>query len=400
LHLRVLPLTKTIVATQVRLPDPRISTADSLAGEGRVVEALALLEHVARDGDASVDLMRRLASLRRVKGDLDGALAAIEAVLAASPLDFLGLLFRASLLEQRGDIGAGEAFGRALAQLPPQDPPASLRPAIEHARSVYAAHQARLERHLETAAAVGTKGLDPAERRKVDRFITNISRRTRMWHSEATHFHFPQLREQEYHDREDFPWLEQWEAAIDDITEEFHVAAKAESAQRVPYLDYGEHEPLAQWAPLNRKLEWTAIHLIKQGRVIEANASLCPRTMALLEQFPQPHIPGCGANAMFSLLAPRTSIPPHVGVANFRLVAHLPLIVPDDCWFRVGAETREWKRGEAFVFDDSIEHEAANGSDELRVVMIIDCWHPDLTPAEREAIARIVGQSTWEVGGL
>jgi aspartyl/asparaginyl beta-hydroxylase (cupin superfamily) len=36
------------------------------------------------------------------------------------------------------------------------------------------------------------------------------------------------------------------------------------------------------------------------------------------------------------------------------------------------------------VFDDTIEHEAMNDSDELRVVLIFDVWNPLLTPAERE----------------
>jgi aspartyl/asparaginyl beta-hydroxylase (cupin superfamily) len=102
---------------------------------------------------------------------------------------------------------------------------------------------------------------------------------------------------------------------------------------------------------------------------------------------------------MFSLLAPNTAIPPHVGVNNARLVCHLSLVVPEDCWFRVGAETRYWKRGEAFVFDDTIEHEALNPSDELRVVFIFDVWHPDLSEVERNAVAALIG-SEGGVGAL
>jgi aspartyl/asparaginyl beta-hydroxylase (cupin superfamily) len=93
---------------------------------------------------------------------------------------------------------------------------------------------------------------------------------------------------------------------------------------------------------------------------------------------------------MFSLLAPHTRIPPHTGVANTRLVCHLPLIVPPNCGFRCGATTREWRVGEAFVFDDTIEHEAWNDSDELRVVLIIDLWQPSLTPDERIGITSVI----------
>jgi aspartyl/asparaginyl beta-hydroxylase (cupin superfamily) len=93
---------------------------------------------------------------------------------------------------------------------------------------------------------------------------------------------------------------------------------------------------------------------------------------------------------MFSLLAPDTAIPPHCGVNNARLVCHLPLIVPDGCWFRVGGETRHWRPGEAFVFDDTVEHEALNPTDQLRVVFIFDVWHPDLSPVERAAVTALI----------
>jgi aspartyl/asparaginyl beta-hydroxylase (cupin superfamily) len=113
--------------------------------------------------------------------------------------------------------------------------------------------------------------------------------------------------------------------------------------------------------------------------------------MAVIATLPQPQVPGASPNAMFSLLAPRTRIPPHTGVANTRLVCHLPLIVPSNCGFRCGATTRDWRIGESFVFDDTIEHEAWNDSDELRVVLIVDLWAPALDAAEREGVAKVIG---------
>ena len=103
---------------------------------------------------------------------------------------------------------------------------------------------------------------------------------------------------------------------------------------------------------------------------------------------------------MFSLLAPHTVIPPHVGVNNTRLVCHLPLVVPQGCWFRVGAETRFWERGQAFIFDDTIEHEAVNPTDQLRVVFIFDVWQPDLAPVERQAITALIESDGIPGGAL
>ena len=136
------------------------------------------------------------------------------------------------------------------------------------------------------------------------------------------------------------------------------------------------------------------------GKLVEENAAKCPQTMKLLAGAPQPEQPGRTPAAMFSLLKPRTRIPPHVGVSNVRLVTHLPLIVPEDCGFRVGNETREWVPGKAWVFDDTIEHEAWNDSDKLRVVLIFDIWHPHLTPPERAMItAMSAGMSAFSGGG-
>ena len=94
--------------------------------------------------------------------------------------------------------------------------------------------------------------------------------------------------------------------------------------------------------------------------------------------------------AMFSVLQPKTRIPPHTGVANFRLVVHLPLIVPGHCGFRVGGETREWRVGNAWVFDDTIEHEAWNDSDQIRIIFICDVWNPRLSVEEQVAIDKVI----------
>jgi hypothetical protein len=42
------------------------------------------------------------------------------------------------------------------------------------------------------------------------------------------------------------------------------------------------------------------------------------------------------------------------------------------------------------VFDDTIEHEAWNDSDQPRYVLICDVWSPRLSPAERAAIAGVI----------
>jgi ornithine lipid ester-linked acyl 2-hydroxylase len=364
--------------------------ADRAARGGDAAGARALLEQATALEPGRGETWLKLAAMCRATSDLESALAAVSGALRIDPLDPVPLLLKANLLDRMGrPAAAGETYGHALAQLPETVPP-HLAAMVEEARRRHDAHVAAAADRLAAAAASAVAALDAREKRRFARFQSNALRRTRPYHSEPTHFHYPGLREREYHDREDFPWLAALEAATDAIRADFERVVGAERAELVPYIQYPDDVPLRQWAELNRNRAWTAIHLVQNGVTIGANARHCPAAMALLGALDQPDIPRRGPNAMFSLLAPGAHIPPHTGVANTRLVCHLPLIVPPGCWFRVGGETRDWEAGTAFVFDDTIEHEALNPSDALRVVFIVDTWHPDLSPAERDAVAAVL----------
>ena len=90
---------------------------------------------------------------------------------------------------------------------------------------------------------------------------------------------------------------------------------------------------------------------------------------------------------LFSLLRPGARIPPHNGFVNTRLICHLPLIVPESCGLRVGNDTRALVEGKAWLFDDTIEHEAWNGSDRTRVILLFEIWRPEFTEEERRLVS-------------
>lgn len=376
-----------------------IEKADRAAASGDLSRAQSLLRQAANDAPGDVQLLLKLAAVTKAAGQPRAALAAVHEALAIAPLDFVALMLRASLVEALGQ-DSGEAWSNALAQRPPGDLPPPLAAAVAKGEQRCAQWIAARERRMVERMATAEAAADEEQLQRITRFRSNVLRRTKVFHSNPTHFHYPSLTEREFHPRRLFPWIEQLEAATDVISGELEAVMAAERAELVPYIQYQDHEPLDQWRSLNKNRDWTAIHLWRNGQRIDANAQHCPGTMTLLEGLPQPQIAGAGPNAMFSLLAPQTAIPPHVGVNNTRLVCHLPLIVPEGCWFRVGAETRHWRRGEAFVFDDTIEHEAMNPSDQLRIVFIFDIWHPDLAAAERDAVAALIEAEGAQGPGL
>ena len=370
-----------------------VARADQAVGAGDLQLAQELLSQAA-EGGGDFNVLLKLAGVQRATGQSELALASVHQALALAPRDFTALLMRASLLDRLGDAEAPEAWAHAIAQKPDGELPPSLLKVIAQGEERVAKWQEQRSEQLRSAMRGAELEADDELRGRFERFRNNIVRRTRPYHSEPTHFHYPGLIEREFHPRRLFSWLEMLERATDDIAAELHAVMTAERAELVPYIQYPDHQPLDQWRALNRSRDWTAIHLLQNGERVEANARHCPRTLELLLSCDQPQVHGASPNAMFSLLAPQTAIPPHVGVNNARLVCHLPLIVPPGCWFRVGAETRHWRRGEAFVFDDTIEHEALNPSNELRVVLIFDVWQPQLTGIERQAIAAAIEAET------
>jgi aspartate beta-hydroxylase len=126
------------------------------------------------------------------------------------------------------------------------------------------------------------------------------------------------------------------------------------------------------------------------GQPVQPHLERCPRTAEAIASVPTVDIPGVGPTVFFSILDAKSHIPAHTGVTNTRLVVHLPLVIPAGCRFRVGSDTREWREGDAWVFDDTIEHEAWNDSDVPRAVLIFDIWNPYLSAAERDLVRATV----------
>jgi len=134
---------------------------------------------------------------------------------------------------------------------------------------------------------------------------------------------------------------------------------------------------------------WSAYYLWKNGEPVPGNVERFPKTMQALRNAPLAHVPNRSPSILFSLLRPGAHIPPHNGLVNTRFICHLPVIDPGKCRFRVGNETRDWALGKGWAFDDSIEHEAWNGSDKTRVILLFDVWRPELTDEERQLVVSL-----------
>jgi aspartate beta-hydroxylase len=354
--------------------------------------ARGLLEGALAHGQGGLPLWMNLAIVRRQLQDYEGSFAALREALALDNRNFAALLMQASLLDRLGRTKeAATAYGIALVQAP-QDAEldAATLAAVRRAREVHAQHVGELGRHVREHLGAARDALSGSEKRRLEAFIDTTLRVRKRYRQEPMEYFYPGLPDVEFYERDEFPWLPEFEAATPDVQRELARILVEDESGFSPYIHYDDHLPLDQWRELNKSPRWSAFHFYEQGRVIPERAARAPATMAAVRALPQAEVDLRSPTAMFSVLKPRTRIPPHTGVANFRLVVHLPLVMPAGCGFRVGGETREWRIGEAWVFDDTIEHEAWNDSDEIRIILICDIWSPRLSPAEREAIRAVI----------
>jgi aspartyl/asparaginyl beta-hydroxylase (cupin superfamily) len=260
---------------------------------------------------------------------------------------------------------------------------------LGHARAFVDRRRDELADALDGALAADLAAATPRDRRRAAAARDVMLGRRPVFANDCHGLHYPFLPADEFFDRDHFPWLEMLESATQVIRSELAAILAERESGLVPYVEQPTGVPANKWSPLDRSLDWSALHLWRDGERDDQACARAPRTAALAETLPLCRIPGRAPAVFFSVLRAGAHIPAHTGVTNVRSIVHLPLIVPPGCTFRVGGETRPWVEGEAFVFDDTIEHEAVNPTDRDRAVLILDVWNPHLSEAERAMIAKI-----------
>ena len=363
---------------------------------GRAAEARALFEQVVGAGRGDASVWVALAYACRDTGDSAAMLDAADGALQIQPNNPRALLIKGDHFLAMGDRRSAATFYRTAMRNAPANPAPDLRTELE-----------RAGREIEALAGgfesfVAGRISDPSPR--FQHSLDLLSGRSRVYLQEPRFYYFPGLPQVHYAPPEATPFLTRVEAAADDIRDEL-LAVMAEPDLFTPYVEVRENRPNSRQAGMLENADWSAFYLVKDGQPVEANVGRFARTMAAIAEAPLTDIAGRAPSVLFSRLSPGAHIPAHNGLVNTRLICHLPVICPEGCSFRVGSETRDWTFGKAWAFDDTIEHEAWNRSDEERIILIFDVWKPEITDAERAEIRALFaaiedyggGPQTWGV---
>lgn len=304
----------------------------------------------------------------------------------ADPRDLRALIARGDALAARGDARSAVTFYRTALRAAQAAGivPSELLPDLERIQAISQAQARAYDAHLSNGlAAAGYTRVSSSERFTLS--LDLMAGRKQLYFQEPRFYLFPGLPQIEYAARDTLPWLSGVESAAPRIRAELD-ALLTDPDLFKPYVESRDNRPNGDQAGMLDNPDWSAIFLWKDGVEQAAAAARCPETLKALASVPLCRIPGRTPSILFSKLAAGARIPPHNGMVNVRLICHLPLITPPGCRLRVGNTVREWRDGEAWAFDDTIEHEARNDSDRDRIILIFDVWKNDLTEEERNLV--------------
>lgn len=202
-------------------------------------------------------------------------------------------------------------------------------------------------------------------------------------------YFYPDLPHVEFADVSDYGWREAFEGQYSAMRAEALDLLGGEADFR-PYIRTNKQRPQGDVHGMLENADWSTYFLWESGGPVEDHVAHCPKTFsATIDTVPLCHMGPRAPSVMLSLLRPGAHIPPHTGMVNCRYICHLPLVVPENCGFRVGEKTIEWQEGKLIAFDDTVQHEAWNRSDENRLVLIFDIWRPELEPDEQAMVTAL-----------
>ena len=359
---------------------------------------LGLLQRSLRASPDRPLAYQNLGLMHKARSEYDLALQALERALELRPVYPMAQVHKGSILELMGhDREAVRAYLQAWKQAPgfqqarfSERTPAHVRELLSHsADAISRAREELLSKALSALRASNEAAALTRIEQFADLYLGKSIPKYQHAMQRPSFLYFPDLEPHAFFEPQDFDWSAALETAASDIRGEL-LAVLQQPDKLDPYVQIEAQDP-AQWKELNHSLQWSSFHIYKGGERNEAHCRQCPVTAAAVEKLPLVRTPGHSPEVFFSILKPNTHIPPHVGLANYKLAVHLPLIVPSDCAIRVGNETRTWTEGRCLIFDDSFQHEAWNKSDELRAVLILEVWNPQLSAAEQQAVAAVLG---------
>ena len=373
------------------------SNLDALSAQ---VDAAAGAGAGAGAGAAAADALRWLRGhLEAGGGDRTARLAAVQAQAEHHPkATYLWMLLAQARLQEGPPLPALQCWQRAL-----QARPAVADDTLLAALGVMDAAQwqrmgADIQRlraeYLRDAYSEIRRGHSARDLFRIDRALAGYLGEATVLSSHPTQrpkvMYVPGLGDKGFLDAAHHPLVPPLLAQSDAIRGEFDEALRQRDGIE-PFMGVLSGHDTGKYLSGSITASWDALFFYRHGQRFDDNHRRFPRTSAAIEALDLCRIDAQAPEVCFSILQSHTRIEPHHGVTNARVVIHIPLRVPPGCYLELSQVGRHyWREGQAMVFDDTFEHSAENPSDQVRGILLMDSWHPDLTPVERSAFRAVI----------
>ena len=210
---------------------------------GDASAARELFTKAVAAGRGTVSVLLGLSRACRVLNDGSGSMSAVDRALAVEPHNVRALILKADLLADASDSkGASAFYAAALRSAPgPEQVPPEMAQELRRARAMSERYALEYQAHLRDNLA--TAGYDPAT--SSDRFTQSLDiifGTRKIYVQEPRYYYFPGLPQIQFYPREDFPWLDEVEAATNDIRNELSAILADETAFE-PYLQGDPKRP-------------------------------------------------------------------------------------------------------------------------------------------------------------
>jgi aspartate beta-hydroxylase len=416
------------------LSDARLSRADGHLRRGEVLQAELLFRATLNDHKDCAPAARALAAMAGNRGDFAAANHYLALVEALVPNDAGVMIDRAHVQIATGVLEQARATLERVVALHPQQHVAWLmladtRDACGDSLGALKARYQGITRAQESGRWLDERTTDPEVlqavlrnmqslqkgqytllmqtldgltqelgRQDLSRVARAVSGYLGEWDAtppdprqRPKFFYFPDLPPGPYHDPMLHPWAGAWRDSWQDVRDEA-ASLLAEDKDFESFLGLRPGQSAPEYVGgTNPNASWDAYFFYRRGERFDDHHARCPKTSAALDAIDLCRVAHQAPEVCFSVIRPQSTIMPHHGVTNTRLVMHLPLIIPGDCALNiVDGEPHHWREGELMMFDDTYQHGAWNHTDQARLIVLMDCWNPHLTPAERVAVTRII----------
>ncbi|MBV7314631.1 aspartyl/asparaginyl beta-hydroxylase domain-containing protein [Shewanella sp. NIFS-20-20] len=338
-----------------------------------------------QQGDNDLDNYLGLAYACHALGDNESGIMATDNILRQQPNHVRALLLKGDFIGDR-DTRAAYAFYRNALMLAEQNPPkeTNLRQHLSHALAKVNQYQQQFTKEL--LSDIDQITAQYPQSPKFNQSIDLLLGKKQIYYQQPSVYYFPELPQKQFYDASEFHWVKDLEANTSVIEQELRAYLSLDRGFSA-YVQSQPDRPNNNKHQLLDNADWSACYLYRNGD-IEADAlRYFPQTLAVLAKVPFVTIQGRAPNVLFSRLAPGAKIPPHHGFVNTRLICHLPIIEPGNCGLRVGNDSRQWQWGQCWLFDDTIEHEAWNASQQERIILLFEVWKPELSESEQQQIS-------------